>query len=137
MQKTAILFFFFAFTAIMLLAMSAMAQSNGDNSSGVSIGADSISIDSNGNVTIHGDAGPLGESHLAVPKKDRHRLDSLLGNVRANPFIQHFHPNGSDYYYPRDHDRYYMDIVPPSQKGKRIDHTKIWLLKEEVAASCP
>ncbi len=37
-------------------------------------------------------------------------------------------PNGSGYYFAHNGQRYYMNIVPPAQRGTRIDSSYVWLL---------
>jgi hypothetical protein len=37
------------------------------------------------------------------------------------------------HYYEKDGERYYIESVPPTQKGKRIDDSNVWLLNNEVA----
>ncbi len=37
------------------------------------------------------------------------------------------------HYYEKDGERYYIESVPPTQKGKRADDSNVWLLHNEVA----
>ena len=34
----------------------------------------------------------------------------------------------SRHYFSKNGERYYIDILPPEQKGKRVDSSKVWLL---------
>lgn len=61
-------------------------------------------------------------------------FDSTLKELKK---FQWRNPPSFRHYFPKDGERYYLDIIPPHRKGTQLDHSKIWLLKDEVAASCP
>ncbi len=52
---------------------------------------------------------------------------------RLRTIIPHHLKAPSKYYYEKDGERYYIDNVPPTVKGKRIDHSKVWLLNDDIA----
>ncbi len=52
-------------------------------------------------------------------------MDSIPGYVGSMPSQKH--------YFSKNGQHYFMNILPPVQKGHEVDHSKIWLLRQELA----
>jgi hypothetical protein len=123
----------FLLTLSFLIASTGFAQPNGDVFRRGFLNSDSIlgsgiiandngtlAIDSDslvgmlGSITIHG--GPNEDSKLFGP-------NGIIVPEPSGSSLKH--------YFKKDDKRYYIDNVPPTQKGKEIDHTHVWLLGDK------
>jgi hypothetical protein len=128
MKKTRTAFFFFIFTtSSLVVASSCIAQSIAGQ---VFIGKGGITAGKDGQITISGDSIVLG----------KHGEISVYGNNPLYPGSLPFQWNRIPE--PRDsmptshgdaNKHYYLDVIPPTQKAKQVDHSNVWLLNGDVA----
>jgi len=122
MKKLGIAFIFF--TLCILTSSASFGQVNRGFLSDGSITVNGGTLHNHGNVTINGDTYD-GEVNILT--------DSTLKRLKR------LHPsesNSSKHYLSKNGENYYMEIVPPDMKGKKVDHSNIWLLGNDVAQTC-
>jgi hypothetical protein len=114
MKKLGIAFIFF--TLCVIHSSASFAQSNrGFPWDGtITINGDTVQ----GNITINED------SIIAEAGKFS---DSIQGELKGLT-LPYFSNTPSKDYLSKDGERYYMEIVPPTMKGKEIDHSDVGLL---------
>jgi len=125
MKKLSIAVFFF--TLCILISSASFGQSTRKFSvQGSDNGKSTITINGEtyyGNISINGDS-LFGEGSI-LP-------DSIQGELKGLT-LPDFSNAPSKHYLSKDGERYYMDIVPPTKKGKKVDDSNIWLLGGDVA----
>ena len=89
-----------------------------------------VSMNSNGIMTLNGDTlhGMIGSLHLGegrIPDSNEVPVGRIIISGNSSKSTRH--------YYEKDGERYYIENVPPTLKGKRIDDSNVWLLNDEVA----
>ncbi len=133
-MKTLAIFFFFTIAATFLLQTTLHAQSYG----GSMFGDSTFTINSNDSIGSGVIIGSTGRN-FGFGHNDSQRLDSLMVDLRGLRSFNLSRKDAMPRYKGNSEDRYYLNIVPPTQKGKRIDHSNIWLLKQELgdAAEIP
>ena len=84
-----------------------------------------FSINSDGTLTLNGDTIRDGIEPLTL--HGNLDMDSLI--TGSNGIITPDNPGSSSlHYFFKDDKRYYIENVPPTIKGKRIDDSNVWLL---------
>jgi hypothetical protein len=129
MKKYSVLPLFF--TLCIFITSSALGQSNRDF-----LNADSllklgtVSINNDGVFTLNGDT-----------ILQRIEPFTIHGSINADSMIIGGNgiiiPDNSSpstrHYYEKGGERYYIENVPPTIKGKEIDHSNVWLLNDDIA----
>ena len=150
-MKTLAIIFFFTIAATFILQTTTRAQSQDgviNNDSGF---GGTLSIRSDGSATIDGrdtvlhNGVIIGSTHPYNfhfdPKSWRGIIpfDSLKIDLNGIQQLQPQHFEHMPRYSGNSADRYFLEVVPPTQKGKRVDGSNIWLLNEEIpdAAAIP
>jgi hypothetical protein len=84
--------------------------------------------DSLGEVLIQLDSGLFALKRGDLDLKGLH-FDSTLKGLRK---LQGSKTPLSRHYFSKNDKRYYIENVPPTLKGKRIDDSNVWLLNDDV-----
>jgi hypothetical protein len=122
MKKLGIAFLFFTLCVIISSASFGQSSLKTPWDGTISINGD-VHLN-HGTVSINGDSIVVEGS--AIP-------DSTFKKLKR---LHRAEQNSSNHYLSKDGENYYMEIVPPALKGKKVDDSNIWLLGDEVAQSC-
>jgi hypothetical protein len=121
MKKLGIPIFFF--TLCILISSASFAQAKKTTPWQGTITLNGEILQNPGNIIINGDT--ISGDVAILPDSS---LKSWNGFISPKPMS-----GLSKHYLSKDGERYYIEIVPPALKGKRVDDSNIWLLGDEVA----
>ena len=90
-------------------------------------------MNSNGIITLNGDTLPFASGSIRI---DEGQIPNFESDPQIRITISGDPTRSTSHYYEKDGERYYIENVPPTLKGKRIDDSNVWLLNDELAQSC-
>src|SRR5450755_4658294 len=104
----------FIFTLCVLISSASFAQTN-------------WALPWNGMITINGDTihSNITINEDSIIAGARKFSDSIQNELKGLT-LPYFSSEPSKDYLSKDGERYFMEIVPPTMKGKEIDHSDVW-----------